>query len=134
MNCQKRGCGIERLRGLPNVYVYEHKDREQSVWAPDYTRLDSGRSWSRYLRRARADGGDISTVSTAADVAATMGIERDRVRDGIESAETKANLRDGVAQAGKRGVFGSPFIVVDGEAFWGADRPCMVERWLKGGW
>ena len=70
--------------------------------------------------RARADGGDISTVSTAADVAATMGIERDRVRDGIESAETKANLRDRVAQAVKR--------------FWGADRPCMVERWMKEGW
>jgi 2-hydroxychromene-2-carboxylate isomerase len=58
----------------------------------------------------------------------------DGMRDGIESAETKTNLRDRVAQDVRRGIFGSPFIFVDSEAFWGADRLCMVERWLKGGW
>jgi len=32
-------------------------------------------------------------------------------------------------------VFGSPFIIVDGEPFWGVDRLEQVERWLKtGGW
>ena len=39
---------------------------------------------------------------------------------------------DGAAQAG---VFGSPFVIVDGEPFWGADRLDQVERWLAtGGW
>ena len=34
-----------------------------------------------------------------------------------------------------RGVFGSPYVVVDGEPFWGADRLDQVERWLAtGGW
>jgi 2-hydroxychromene-2-carboxylate isomerase len=34
-----------------------------------------------------------------------------------------------------RGVFGSPFIFVDGEPFWGSDRLPMIEEWLKrGGW
>ena len=32
-----------------------------------------------------------------------------------------------------RGVFGSPWIFVDGEPFWGSDRLAMVERWLGGG-
>ena len=32
-----------------------------------------------------------------------------------------------------RGVFGSPFIVVDGEPFWGLDRFDQVERWLETG-
>jgi 2-hydroxychromene-2-carboxylate isomerase len=32
-------------------------------------------------------------------------------------------------------VFGSPFIFVDGEPFWGADRFDQVGRWLAtGGW
>jgi 2-hydroxychromene-2-carboxylate isomerase len=32
-------------------------------------------------------------------------------------------------------VFGSPYIVVDGEPFWGADRLGQLERWLEsGGW
>jgi 2-hydroxychromene-2-carboxylate isomerase len=28
-------------------------------------------------------------------------------------------------------VFGSPYIVVDGEPFWGMDRFDQIERWLK---
>jgi 2-hydroxychromene-2-carboxylate isomerase len=32
-------------------------------------------------------------------------------------------------------VFGSPFIIVDGEPFWGADRLAQVDAWLgKRGW
>ena len=33
------------------------------------------------------------------------------------------------------GYFGSPFIFVEGEGFWGSDRLWMVRRWLRsGGW
>jgi 2-hydroxychromene-2-carboxylate isomerase len=32
-----------------------------------------------------------------------------------------------------RGVFGSPWIFVDGEPFWGNDRLAMVEQWLADG-
>ena len=42
---------------------------------------------------------------------------------------TFANNREAMA----RGVFGSPFIVVDGEPFWGLDRLDQVERWLSTG-
>jgi 2-hydroxychromene-2-carboxylate isomerase len=32
-------------------------------------------------------------------------------------------------------VFGSPFILVDGEPFWGADRLAQLDLWLaRGGW
>jgi 2-hydroxychromene-2-carboxylate isomerase len=43
-------------------------------------------------------------------------------------------LRDTVADAVARGIFGSPFIVVDGEPFRGADRLHLVERWLESAW
>ena len=34
-----------------------------------------------------------------------------------------------------RGVFGSPFFIVDGEPFWGCDRIPMLEAWIaRGGW
>ena len=34
-----------------------------------------------------------------------------------------------------KGVFGSPFIIVDGEPFWGNDRLAEVREWLQtGGW
>lgn len=32
-----------------------------------------------------------------------------------------------------KGVFGSPYIIVDGEPFWGADRLEQVEKWLANG-
>ena len=44
-------------------------------------------------------------------------------------------LKDGTDDAIARNIFGAPFIVVDGEAFWGVDRLDMVEKWLEtGGW
>jgi 2-hydroxychromene-2-carboxylate isomerase len=47
----------------------------------------------------------------------------------------KARLRAEVDAAIARGVFGSPYFVVDGEPFWGHDRLDQVERWLAtGGW
>ena len=32
-----------------------------------------------------------------------------------------------------RGVFGSPYVFVDGEPFWGHDRFDQIERWLRDG-
>jgi 2-hydroxychromene-2-carboxylate isomerase len=33
------------------------------------------------------------------------------------------------------GAFGSPYIVIDGEPFWGSDRLEQIEKWLAtGGW
>ncbi|MCL2429599.1 MAG: 2-hydroxychromene-2-carboxylate isomerase [Alphaproteobacteria bacterium] len=85
-------------------------------------------------RRAWTMAGDISTPDAVADLAAAQGFDRAALRAGIECPETKAGLRRSVADAAGRGIFGSPFIVVDGEPFWGADRLEMVERWLVSPW
>ena len=43
--------------------------------------------------------------------------------------------RKEVAASLARGVFGSPFFIIDGEPFWGVDRIPMLEDWIKsGGW
>ena len=46
---------------------------------------------------------------------------------------SRMRCRREVEQAIARGVFGSPFIFVDGEPFWGLDRLDQVERWLSTG-
>ena len=38
-----------------------------------------------------------------------------------------------VEEAVAAGVFGSPFVIVDGEPFWGLDRFDQLERWLANG-
>jgi len=32
-----------------------------------------------------------------------------------------------------RGMFGAPYVIIDGEPFWGADRLPQIEKWLETG-
>jgi len=45
-----------------------------------------------------------------------------------------SEIRHTHEQAVTRGVFGSLWIFVDDEPFWGSDRLPMVEQWLEGPW
>jgi 2-hydroxychromene-2-carboxylate isomerase len=80
-------------------------------------------------------GNDIASAQAVASVAAEIGIDSAALLAGIESQEVKDRTRTESDAAIARGIFGSPFIVVDGEAFWGADRLDQVAKWLEtGGW
>lgn len=82
---------------------------------------------------AFGEGRDVTPVAVVAELAKALGI--DGLEEGIELPETKAKLRDVTDQAIAAGIFGSPFFIVDGEAFWGHDRLAQVDRWLAtGGW
>jgi 2-hydroxychromene-2-carboxylate isomerase len=78
-------------------------------------------------------GRDISDPDVAADVAAESGANREGARAAIDDAQIKEALRRDVDAAIAAGVFGSPFIFVDGEPFWGLDRFEQIERWLASG-
>ncbi|HKP67339.1 MAG TPA: 2-hydroxychromene-2-carboxylate isomerase [Casimicrobiaceae bacterium] len=98
--------------------------------------IDAGRSapLAKALYRAYflADR-DISDADIAADVAAETGIERNAARAAIDDVAIKDALKRDVDGAIAAGVFGSPFVIVDGEPFWGLDRFEQIERWLASG-
>jgi len=78
---------------------------------------------------------DIGTPDGTVAVAAGLGVAPEAARAAIASPAVKERLRREVDAAIAAGVFGSPYVVVDGEAFWGADRLWQVEEWLaRGGW
>ncbi len=78
---------------------------------------------------------DISSPEITAEVATGFGLDRQQVLDLIADPAMKEKLRQETEAAIRLGVFGSPFIFVDGEPFWGCDRLPQVERWLQtGGW
>ena len=79
------------------------------------------------------DDVDISVPENAVAVAAKEGVDGDRARAAIEDPAIKDALKREVDGALARGVFGSPFIFVDGEPFWGLDRFDQVEEWLATG-
>ena len=81
------------------------------------------------------EGRDITDPETVAGFAEPLGIDRDALLTAVRDPAIKQRLKDETAEAIGNGVFGSPFIVIDGEPFWGADRLWMIRRWLKsGGW
>jgi 2-hydroxychromene-2-carboxylate isomerase len=82
-----------------------------------------------------AEDRDISSPETTADVANSIGLDRNSALAALADPGVKERLRQENDAAIARGVFGSPFVIVDGEPFWGADRLDHVERWLAtGGW
>jgi 2-hydroxychromene-2-carboxylate isomerase len=78
---------------------------------------------------------DISAPDVTVDVAAKLGIEKDGIAQALNDTAVKDRLRREVDAAVGRGVFGSPYVVIDGEPFWGSDRLEQVDKWLAtGGW
>lgn len=81
------------------------------------------------------DGKDISDPEQVATVAESLDIDRDALTTALQDPAVKERLRQETNNAIARGVFGSPFVLVDDEPFWGNDRLDQVDRWLAtGGW
>lgn len=80
-------------------------------------------------------GKDISAPETVAKIASDADLNVDAMLAALGDDTVKQRVRNETSEAIEKGVFGSPFIIVDGEGFWGADRLWMVKRWLRaGGW
>ncbi|HZP93536.1 MAG TPA: 2-hydroxychromene-2-carboxylate isomerase [Burkholderiales bacterium] len=78
---------------------------------------------------------DVSSPETAAEVVGGIGIDRGAALAATQDPAMKDRLKSEVEIAIQKGVFGSPYVFVDGEPFWGSDRLEHVERWLAtGGW
>ena len=105
-----------------------------------YWQFDRDPAVAKRLAQALYDkifgrGEDISGADAVATVAATVGIDADEVTAAMRDPAVKQRLREEVDTALAKGVFGSPYFIVDGEPFWGADRLPMLERWITtGGW
>ncbi len=96
----------------------------------------AARTLAQALYRAYfAEDRDISNPEITANVAAKLGHDKDAVIQAVNDAAVKERLKTEIDAAIERGVFGSPYIIVDGEPFWGSDRLDQIEQWLaKGKW
>jgi 2-hydroxychromene-2-carboxylate isomerase len=89
----------------------------------------------RLLKAFYVDDIDISKPENTLAIAASMGLNRSAVEAGIENPLIKERLKKEVQSAMDKGVFGSPYFIVDGEPFHGSDRMDQLDRWLAtGGW
>ena len=80
-----------------------------------------------------SQGRNIAQSEVLRDVLDACGADADAVLEATAQPQVKDRLRAAVDASLARGVFGAPFIVVDGEPFWGNDRLPQIERWLASG-
>jgi 2-hydroxychromene-2-carboxylate isomerase len=105
------------------------------VWLDDGS-PDKAKGLAKALLHAHwGEGRDLSAPEAVAEIAAGIGIDRTALLAAVADQRIKDRLKEQTQAAIERDVFGSPFIFVDGEPFWGADRLPQVEAWLRrNGW
>lgn len=80
-------------------------------------------------------GQDGTQTELIARLADEIGIDGADLMQQTQSQEVKDRLKSETQAAIERGVFGSPYVIVDNEPFWGNDRLDQIDRWLEtGGW
>ncbi len=81
------------------------------------------------------EGRDGTNIDLIAELAANIGIDAKALVPALQDPAIKDRLKAETQAAIDRGVFGSPFIFVGEEPFWGNDRLDQLDRWLDtGGW
>lgn len=82
-----------------------------------------------------AEGRMLDRPDELAAAAARGGIDAAVVQAGLADPAAAALLRAEVDAAIAAGAFGSPFVIVDGEPFFGVDSFELLDEWLsRGGW
>jgi 2-hydroxychromene-2-carboxylate isomerase len=81
------------------------------------------------------EGRDGTDIDVIAELASGLGIDAKTLVPALQDQSIKDRLKAETQAAIDRGVFGSPFIFVGDEPFWGNDRLDQLDRWLEtGGW
>jgi 2-hydroxychromene-2-carboxylate isomerase len=131
-SARKLGVKFALPEGFPFSSVYACRvfywlDGRSPEAAKDYARA--------VYSSAFAEGRIVAEPEDAIALAASLGHDPAAIRAGMQGPAIKERLREETQQAIHKGVFGSPFVIVDGEPFWGNDRLGEVREWLQtGGW
>lgn len=104
-------------------------------WLQDQDPTLAKRFAKAAYKAAFAEGRDLLQLDTIKAVASAEGIDAAELEAAIQTDSVKERFKNAVQDSLAKGVFGSPFVVVEGEHFWGNDRLPQVELWLaRGGW
>ncbi|MFJ2988049.1 2-hydroxychromene-2-carboxylate isomerase [Collimonas sp. NPDC087041] len=104
------------------------------LWVRGKQGEDKAIKFARQIYKAYfVDGINIGEPMHLLEIGHHAGIDTVGLTDGINSLPIKNQLKAEVDLAMARGVFGSPFVIADGEAFWGFDRFDQLEAFLRDG-
>ena len=131
-SARKLGVKFALPEGFPFSSVYPCR---LFYWLDGQSPEDAKAYARAVYHAAFAEGKPPAEAEAAAAVAVKLGHDRAAILAGMQDPAIKERLRKEVQLAMDKGVFGSPFVIVDGEPFWGNDRLGEVREWLQtGGW
>jgi 2-hydroxychromene-2-carboxylate isomerase len=121
---------------FPPVLPMNSLAASRAFWWLDGSDPQLAKRLAQAIYRAHwGEGRDMSAPEQVAAVAEPLGVERELLLAAVQEPAIKEKLKAETERSLERGVFGSPFVFVDDEPFWGNDRLDQVERWLAtGGW
>lgn len=102
-----------------------------TVWLRGHDMALAGKFAKRIYADYFASGLDIREPTVIHAAASDLGISISDLDVAVNDQAIKDQLKADVAAAMERGVFGSPFIFVDNEPFWGFDRLAYIRLWAQ---
>lgn len=114
----ERVIGIAKSVGLD--YDYEHMHQTNTVISHELVHFakSKGRQLDITERLFEAyflNGEHVGRIPDLVEIAASIGLDRDEVREALESHRFLADVKADVALAGEYGINGVPFFVIDGK-------------------
>lgn len=132
---------LARLYGIAPWRVADTRSANAALagrvfyWVADRDKAAAKRLALRVYHALYCEATDACTPEWLAAAVGELGLDADACLASIGGPEEKARYKRLMDEAMAKGVFGSPYVIVDGEPFWGSDRLWMVEKWLSdGGW
>jgi 2-hydroxychromene-2-carboxylate isomerase len=120
---------------LPSTFPISSQAPARAFYWLNRTDPKRAKSLASALYRAYfVDDINISNPEDTVAVCAGLGLKAEEVRAALNDPGVKELVKAEVDKAIARGAFGSPYIVVGDETFWGVDRLPQIEKWLAGGW
>lgn len=123
--------GIEYQRPTHFPLPTTHAARAM-LWLQNHHGDDLAAAFARSVYRALfVDDINIAEPAEIMKLAEPLGVDVQALDAGATSYQIKDQLKAEIEVAMAKGVFGSPFVIVDGEPFWGFDRFDQIEAHLK---
>lgn len=107
-----------------------------AYWAESRQGQEALKTFCRCVMAAYfVDNRPIDDPDVLARIAEGSGLDPTGARNAIDDPHAMAAVDEATQAALDAGVWGAPFVIVDGELFWGEDRLDQLDLWLhRGGW
>jgi 2-hydroxychromene-2-carboxylate isomerase len=131
---------LSRRTGLPFQIPSRHpiitsKAARLVMWSEVSGEIAPAKLSQRFFTSYFGEGTDISDIDEIKRILKDVGLSPSLVETVGAGEKYVIALKERTQEALARGIFGSPFFIVDGEPFWGTDRLPMIDSWLSiGGW